>query len=218
MKLLALLALVPTLASADVLTYDFTGTVTSASGNYASAVGDTVTGTYMINYSAAIPAQSSGTPGTPPWVSTSDYFAGDFPTDGAGMLVFTSTAQVIGTDIVYATSLPSPGFNVGAYVQGAMGALAASEQANQANNGNTQSFFEIGAPDPIFDASGGPVYPPSAFGLGDFAVIVNGGAPDSLGYSITSITPSTVPVPASAWLMLSGLAGLMVVYRKRALA
>ena len=215
--LIAILALFgPTLAKAD--TFAFTGTVTSASGSFSAALGDTVTGTYFINYGAAIAEQSSGVPGTSSWVSTSDYFNGDFPTDGSGLLVFTSTAQVLGTSITYATELPDPGFNVGAFVQGSASgstAIASLEQANQASGGSTQSFFEIGAPDPVFDASGAPLLTASAFGIGDFAIVKGGTNTDSISYSITSIQPaSTVPLPASLWLMLSGLFGFAAIARK----
>src|SRR5271157_6431753 len=80
-------------AFATPVTFDFTGTVYSVVGIYSSiAIGDTVTGTYTINYAAAVPSQSIGTPGTGNWLA--EAYGG---TDTSGNppvpeLVFSSTA------------------------------------------------------------------------------------------------------------------------------
>jgi hypothetical protein len=220
------------IASASTLTYTFTGIVTNVQGSFTTqaAIGDTITGTYTFDYAAAIPSQSSGTPGdgSPPngpgWQSYSNYAGGSFPA-GASLsdnLVFTSTAQVVGTTVSYATTAPGPGNNIGSHAVGfdnGGSEFAASEIANQAT-GLTNSSFGIGGitPGQVFDANGGPVLPaslPYGSGSGDFQVQV--GAIDSvISYDITSISPpSPVPLPASAWLMLSGIIGLGVMTRRR---
>ena len=234
--ILVLVTLGARVAGATTLTYTFTGVVTNAQGSWATyngqtVIGDTVTGTYVFNYSAAIPSQSAGTPGNggppngPGWGSYSD-FPGNFPSGGSlsGNLVFTSTAQVTGTNISYATTAPSPGYDIGSYAVGydnGGSEFQASEQANQANGGDTQSTFGIGGsiPGQVFDANGGPVYPsslPLGAGSGDFAVTTGGSATNVINYDITSISPATpVPLPASVWLMLSGVAALGATARRR---
>ena len=65
LALLALYGVLSGAAQAHSAIYDFTGTVTQASGIYASIpIGATVTGTYTFELSNANPAQSSGTIGS----------------------------------------------------------------------------------------------------------------------------------------------------------
>jgi hypothetical protein len=211
------------MADAASLTYTFTGVVTNAQGSFAtyngqSVIGDTVTGTYVFNYDAAIPLQSSGTPGSNAWNSHSD-FLGTFPPGGSlgDLLVFISTAQVVGTNISYATTPPSgTGFNIGSYATGNGGTgFQASEQANQANAGDTQSTFGLGSIPPVYDSSGGPVYQPSSqpgSGSGNFGVAA-GGDTGVINYNITSISP--VPLPAAGWLTMTMLGAVGVMARKR---
>lgn len=213
-------------ADAAILTYAFTGIVTNAQGTFAtfngqSVLGYTVTGTYTFNYGAAIPSQSSGTPGSNAWNSHSD-FPGNFPPGGSlvDLLVFTSTAQVVGTNISYATTPPSgTGYNIGSYATGNGGGTGfqASEQANQANGGDTQSTFGLGGTNvlSVYDSNGGPVYPPAlqpGSGSGNFGV-ATGVDTGVINYNITSI--SAVPLPASGWLVMSALSGLGVMTRRR---
>ena len=228
---LALVGLFVSMAHATEVSYSFTGVVTAAVGAWAtyngqSVIGDTVTGTYTFDYAAAIPSQSSGTPGVSAWSSYSNY-AGTLPV-GASLvnsLVFTSTAQVVGTNIAYATTAPSPGYNIGAYAVGYNNGgseFQASEQANQASGGDTQSSFGIGGvtPGQVFDAYGGPVYPsslPSGSGSGEFAVTTGSVNANSIGYIITSIGPAmlpTVPEPSTWALLVAGFGLLGAVSRR----
>ncbi len=50
----------------------------------------------------------------------------------------------------------------------------------------------------------------TAYGDGDF------GTPGSAGSYAFSVAPSPVPLPGAAWLMISGLLGLLAVHRRRA--
>lgn len=50
----------------------------------------------------------------------------------------------------------------------------------------------------------------TAYGDGDF------GTPGSAGSYAFSVEPSPVPLPGAAWLMLSGLLGLVAVQRRKA--
>jgi hypothetical protein len=223
---LVLAALGAHTADAAILTYTFTGVVTLAQGTFAtyngqSVMGDTVTGTYTFNYGAAIPSQSSGTPGSNAWNSHSDFLGGTLPPGSlVDLLVFTSTAQVVGTNISYATTPPTPpgpagNFNIGSNATGNNGTgFQASEQAAQANGGDTQSTFGLGSNPPVYDSNGGPVYQPSSqpgSGAGNFGVS-SGGNTGVINYNITSIT--AVPLPAAGWLALSALSAVGAMARK----
>jgi hypothetical protein len=216
-------------ADAAPATYTFTGVVTAAIGSFAtfagqSVIGDTVTGTYTFNYGAAIPSQSSGTPGSNAWSSHSD-FPGNFPS-GASLvdtLVFTSTAQVVGTNISYATFPPGTNFNIGSNAGGTNGtAFSAAEQANQANGGDTQSTFQIASNTPsIYDSNGGPVYLPSlppGAAFGHFTVTTGIVNTNQITYNITAISPvvAAVPEPSTLALFGLGLAGVGFMRRRNA--
>lgn len=57
-------ALGSAVASASPVTYDFTGYTTTVTGSFDSLEGATVSGSFIIDFDAAIASQSSGTPGS----------------------------------------------------------------------------------------------------------------------------------------------------------
>jgi len=206
----AALVAAPLAAHAASVTYDFTGTVTSSGGIYAQTVGTTVSGTYTINL-----ANGSGTPSL---VSSWK----DLENNGTNAYVFSDS--VSGGTFFYNT--PSAGtFSSQSYVEnftsppdeydGYEGQFTGSGTGVESsftvnNNGTAAACGSNGLPLTFTSPVGGS----SDTGyINDFS---GGSKVGTLSYSITSLTlPSTVPLPAAAWLMFSGLAGLVFVARRR---
>jgi hypothetical protein len=200
-------------AFAASVTYDFTGTVTYASGSYASTDGTTITGTYTINVANGVPSQSalpvsltslwysqenSGTDYSPPIPSNSAY-------------VFSSTAKV--GAFSYQTSAIPGAFNSISYVQGYPTDYLGAEQQNPTSSSYGTSYFQLnnssGNP---YSIAGLPVFSGATTGSGYFET-TGGSINGAVDYNITSLT--AVPLPASAWLLLSGLVGVGAMARKR---
>jgi hypothetical protein len=124
-KWAAALALVsgPTVANADLVTYEFTGTVTNAIGSYSGvAAGTTVTGTYTFTFDPLnqFPGFGSvmGTIGSSSsWLASITYL-------GPGTNLFSSTAQVGG----------GPSYSTGALNFGFGGSEIAGNSGNQVGN------------------------------------------------------------------------------------
>jgi hypothetical protein len=212
----------PVAANATAVTYDFTGNVTGASGIYASA-GATVTGTYTIDVGAGNPSQSV----LPVSFSSNWYsqalggtaYGGPTPSS----LVFASTLSSGG--VTYSNTTPSSAGSdslVEGFVDRGSGTLPNTYFADDAESSNSnnsvQSDFRLyggtGADAP-FDASGLPVFSNATSNSGTLESD-NLGLVSQLTYTITSLAP--VPLPASAWLLLSGLVGVGVMARKRRIA
>jgi hypothetical protein len=174
---------------AQTATYDFTGTVTSASGDYGSVDGttpDTVTGTLTIDVGAA----ASGSVG----------------------LYGSSSGEIVGSTspsipFVYSSTVMVGGFSFSSYDP--TGALS-TEQANY-SNGATDSYLNLVpvSGQSVYQSNGllnpaGVSLGPDAFTYGQFTTNTNL-LPDagSVTYDITTLTP--VPLPPNLVLMLSGI-------------
>jgi hypothetical protein len=234
--LTAALVLVPQMAQAVPVTFDFTGVVTYVTGLdpatgltgtlYSSVpIGATVTGTYTIDFGNAVSFESSGTPGV-----GSNWNADAFGGSGYSIpipsgLVFYSTAQVLGTDVSYATAPvgtgtydtyssidPNVNGNTNVY---RVGETALTSVGSMGPNGTESQFQLEGGAGPVFDSQGLPVLSSSAENpFGVFGTFVNGTRND-VEFTITSLVPAPIPIPASAWLLISGLGGLGIFGRTR---
>jgi len=214
----------PFASIADSITYDFTGTVISSTGDYSSAaIGSTVSGTYTINLANADPTQSDGTVGSStvwtaqveggPAVSTSIQPVP--PQTGAP--VFAST--FLGTDISYKSltivgaggsqsfvsgspaqvnSNPSDPFSplVNGYIYEANEAVWPN-YINDANETFVQSGFYLEGTSLTWSAAGLPLLSSSTSAVGEIEkIIVTNGFNTTADDLMYNITSlSVAPVP-----------------------
>ncbi len=207
----ALLA-APLAVNAASVMYEFTGTITSATGIYASA-GPTVTGTYTIDVAAEIPSQSLLPISiTSTWISEANGGSVyEKPTPSA--LVFASTLNSGG--VTYSNSTPgSTGSD--SFVEGSVGIpneyIAGDQEYSGPGTYVYSQFILYGSSGSTpWDVNGLPVF--SNASGGNAGELYSNGSSSELLYTITSMTP--VPLPAALWLMLSGIAGLGAFVRNR---
>jgi hypothetical protein len=197
----------PLVATASSVTYDFTGTVTSAQGIYGSiADGTKVTGTYTIDLSNA-GVHSTGTFGssTSLWTALEESGA-NLGTLPSSAYVFSSTASVAGFS--YTTSGPGTAVSE-SFVQNAGGPNTYTGQETQQTDAVTFTQSTFG----ILNTNGTAPY--SSAGLPVFSAVTSGsgsftskslGVTSSVSYQLTGLTP--VPLPTSIWLLVSALGGL----------
>jgi hypothetical protein len=197
-------------AFAASVTYDFTGTTTFASGDYSSiAFGTTITGTYTINVANGVPSQSSL-----PVLLTSDWSSNEhsgtfFGIPSNSAYVFSSTANV--GAFSYQTSAVPGAYSSQSYVEGYNSGTSYQGFEEQAPNSSYgASYFNLyNSSGNVYSKDGLPVFSGATTGAGYF--VTGGGS--FVNYNITSLT--AVPLPASAWLLLSALVGVGVMARKR---
>jgi hypothetical protein len=209
--LIAGLLAAPIAANASTVTFDFTGTVTSATGIYSSvAVGTSISGTYVINIANANASGSILPVVTSPTTQASwqlgEVTGSSFGTPPSPAYVFSSTANVAGFS--YSTSAV-PGTDLSdTKVSGAVNPTIDSDfsagEGNVFTSGSQSSSnldLEARPGDPVpWTSAGLPNFSlADSFAGGTFAM----GFSNQVNFNITSMTP--VPLPGSAWLMLSGL-------------
>ncbi len=223
-KILATIVLMaPFAAAAAPTTYDFTGIVTSATGLYSSvAVGTTVTGTYTFDLGNAMQADSTllsdvGSQNVN-WLAQAESGT-ETGTVGTSAFVFSSTAQAgavsyetnsnTAQSVLVQTSVSGgPDPNSGNPFQGVeenrTTALASSSSSMILTGSTADPWLPSGLPD-FANANEG--------GTGWFEVNNADGTDGAVHYQITSLNP--VPLPAAAWLLLSGLGGFGFFTRRR---
>jgi hypothetical protein len=204
-------------ASADTVTYDFTGVVTGATGVYSSA-GSTVTGTVTINLAAGAPANSllpvsftsqwynNSSPGSSTRVVVSALASGGVTfSDPLSSIIGQVTNGVAGTGYPYSSTAVPNAYDI-----------SDQEYSNgMAYVSNSIELIGGTGPNAPFDANGLPVFANATGGANGILFNYEGGGITNglLNYTVTSFTP--VPLPGSAWLMLSALGGLGIFGRKR---
>jgi hypothetical protein len=201
----------PIRANAEPITYDFVGVIGSVSGSFwsSSLIGQTVTGTYTIDYANG--TSGFGSPGS----TTQEWEVAEQTGPGYGSAlsssyVFSSTLNVGGGLYAYATGAPgsySSESSMHGLIDGFATPTLNASEIQCAGSGDTciESYFQIGALPSGYSANGLPNFAPGqpfASEVGGINVLVNG-AFSGLSYDITSATP--VPLPAAAWLLFTGL-------------
>lgn len=212
----------PVITRADSVTYDFAGTVTSASGVYSSAA-STVSGTFTVDYRAAIPSQSTGTVGSTSGLWSAASSGGSYyGTATPAQFVFSSKLSSGGISYAFA---PSSVYSY-SQINGNNDLLQNSgnwdAHAGVYTNG-PNSYLEndialVSNTSVPFDANGLPVFSNVTSQQNELLDVVNDGVvAGQLQYTITSLSvaSSPVPLPASAWLLLSGGVGIGTMIRKR---
>jgi PEP-CTERM motif-containing protein len=215
----------PIAAHAGTITYDFTGTVDSATGVYSGA-GSIITGSFTLDFSAANPSQSGGTVGssTGTW-SALAYGGGAYDLATPGALVFASSLSS-GAVSYGPPGAPSSNGSDSFIVGGVQGSgyywqSGDVEFSSPATDSYTYSEVQLlGGSEGI--AASAP------FGSNGLPLLGNASSQDnylqefsgtamigSLDYTITSLTPAPVPLPATAWLLLSALGGFGWLVRRR---
>jgi len=222
---------IPLAAPAASITYDFTGTISSVSGTYSAggnAVGSAVTGTFTIDFAAENSLQSSGTIGSMTSAWASETYGGqnfnNAPLPTAS--VFTMTIDSAGNS--YDTGpIGAEGYGsfINGYVAGASNSIneyvGVEQQFISADGSYVKTLLNLdggigtNAGSFPYDANGLPVFSNAIDSTGEIVTNVAGAGVGggALEFNIQSITP--VPLPATVWLMLSGVVGLGVLTRRR---
>jgi hypothetical protein len=199
------------------VTYQFDGTVFSASGIYSSeAVGAAVTGTYTIDFENAVASQGIGIIGSTASNWTAQAQSGSAYANGllSQPLVFSSTLQ--GGAVSYSTtSVGSNDYANNSFITGGPSNWEAYELValTSGNNYTTSQVVLDGANYP-YSSTGLPNFD-GATAVGSIEADVNGSI-SLLAYKVTTLNElSTVPLPSAAWFMISGLAGILVWARRK---
>ncbi len=208
------------LALAVPVTYDITGVITSADNS--AAIGDTLVGSITLDLANAESSYyaASGVP------NSADYVVG---TQGGPTIYGTPIVNPVfslilaGGGYSYQTSVPGSGdFYADSSVEVDSGGTVfkTAENDTVTNNFTTYSgshFTTFGISE---DSSGLFTFNPNEYFVGGFTQRINGGTRQSVSFQISSFaqgTPvpigapagSSIPTPASASLLLAGLAGLL---------
>ena len=225
--ILAILTLGTAVASASPVTYDFTGYTTTVTGSFDSLEGAAVSGSFTIDFDAAIASQSSGTPGSSAsWASkASGGVNQSLPLPPA--LVFSESVTLNGK--TYTSAPLSPFFSAssvsGETSDGELNAGVAFESPTlditewgssfvSISPGKVTAYLSNGLPNlDAVDHTTSSGY----FSLVTGSRSVTGFSASEFDFSIASLasSPPPVPLPAAGWLLASGLGVLAVTTRSK---
>jgi hypothetical protein len=219
MSVLALLA-APLAANATSITYDFTAAVDSATGSLSSLFGGLISGTMTFDPDNADPALSSGSTGTFPlqnW-TRAEHTGSAFQLPPSNSYVFSMTAS-LGSTLLYSTGAAGTYSSQSSIQGGEQGGLysASETQADDPTglNSRTATFLLTSSPPQFaYDSNGLPNFGATNH-AGSFTIELNG-VSSSVGFDILGARPAPVPLPAAAWLLVSGLGGLGALARRKA--
>jgi hypothetical protein len=226
LRFLAVTALVAsTGVSAQQVTYDFTGIITSSDFGSITA-GTTVNGTYTFNLGNADPNLSSNNPGSQLWnrevAGGTAYSSLNEPAQ-TGSVVSSSVTVGSPTTTTFANSGLSALGNTSGVQSSAAFYLAAVTDYTSASSYQTSSLSLIDVTDPFVGSTGLPVFGVTTTGTGEIEIVSNFKPGSSsfneqqLDYSITSLSRMSAPEinPASAASGLTLLLGGLAVLRGR---
>ena len=213
--------ILPLVARAQAVTYDFSGTVTVTSGIYSSiALGSPITGTYTFDLANADPTQSTGTVGSATESWDAELFGGSFYAGSpppVNSVVFSSKAIVDG--FTYSSLAPTPYQTLSRVL--AEPGISTAYQATEViclNSAfcSTSSLLGSAFLGINYTSEGLPDFSLSPDGwTGELGTGVQFDSPDFLRFSITSLAPETVPVPEPSSGTLAGLGALALWLARR---
>jgi hypothetical protein len=211
--------------SAQQVTYDFTGTITSSDFGSITA-GTTVTGTYTFNLGNADPNLSSNNPGGQLWnrevAGGTAYSSLNEPAQ-TGSVVSSSVTVGTPTTTTFVNSGLSALGNESGVLSSAAFYLAAVTDYTSTSSYVTSNLSLIDVTDPFVGSTGLPVFGMNTVGTGEIEFVSNFTPGSSsfnerqLDYSITSLSRASAPEinPASAASGLTLLLGALAVLRGR---
>jgi hypothetical protein len=213
--------------SAQQVTYDFTGTITSSDFGWIAA-GTTVNGTYTFNFGNADPNLSSNNPGGQLWnrevAGGTAYSSLNEPAQTGSVV---SSSVTVGTPTTTTTTFANSGLSALGNTSGVLSSaafyLASVTDYTSASSYETSSLSLTDLTDPFVGSTGLPVFGVTTTGTGEIEIVSNFKPGSSsfneqqLDYSITSLSRMSAPEinPASAASGLTLLLGGLAVLRGR---
>ena len=121
--------------------------------------------------------------------------------------MFSETVDIEGT--TYSTS-PLSAFQNQSNIVASPNEFVASSQLAQNAQSSFLLAFSVTSQDPAYLSNGLLDLPNISSDpmSGTYSITSSGGAQDEAVWVVTSLTPAPVPIPAAAWLLMSGLGGL----------
>jgi hypothetical protein len=182
-------------------TYDFTGFVYDDLGTATVPAGTTVSGSFTVDYDAVTQTQGPFPSSTATWIVNSD----------GGLLapsVFTETVTIGGTSY---SSIPTTPYGTFSQIVGGQGQFSGTTDITDWSDIADYVAFSFYMANQVqYSSVGLPEWSSAATSLGGtyFYSTDNGTSQGTTEWLATSLTLAPVPLPATSWLLMSGLAWL----------